>query len=85
MELQQLRPQWNNPQARSLLNSKMKFVVPGTRSLGADANDQARVVTPAQAMTWGGDDVHLVIGRQVTRASDPMAALGTIEAEIAGV
>lgn len=57
------------------------LVVPGTRSPGADRNDQARVTTPAEAMRAGAD--RLVIGRQATHAPDPRAALEQILREIA--
>ena len=51
-------------------------VVPGTRSLGVDTNDQARVVTPRQAADDGAD--YLVIGREVADAADPGLALEKI-------
>jgi orotidine-5'-phosphate decarboxylase len=59
------------------------LVTPGVRSAGADKGDQKRVATPAQAIRDGAS--HLVIGRQVTRAGDPVAALAAIRREIAGV
>ncbi len=60
----------------------LKLVVPGIRSAGKDAGDQQRVDTPAAAIKAGA--THLVIGRQITQASDPVAALEELEAEIAG-
>jgi orotidine-5'-phosphate decarboxylase len=51
------------------------------RSRGADAGDQKRVATPAEAMGDGAS--YLVIGRQVTRAKDPAAAVREIRAELA--
>jgi orotidine-5'-phosphate decarboxylase len=57
------------------------LVTPGVRSAGASKGDQKRVATPAQAMRDGAS--HLVIGRQVTRAADPVAALAAIREEIA--
>lgn len=57
------------------------LVVPGTRSAGADRHDQARVMTPREAMDAGAD--RLVIGRQVTHAEDPSAALDQILGELA--
>ncbi|MGH8598929.1 MAG: orotidine-5'-phosphate decarboxylase [Gammaproteobacteria bacterium] len=56
-------------------------VTPGIRSAGIDPGDQRRVATPAQAIRAGGD--YLVIGRPITHAKDPRAALGQIEHEIA--
>lgn len=57
------------------------LVVPGTRSPDADHNDQARVLTPRQAMDAGAD--RLVIGRQVTRADNAQTALEQILKELA--
>ena len=55
-------------------------VTPGVRP-GADAgDDQKRVATPARAVADGAH--YLVIGRPVTRAADPGAALAAIEREI---
>lgn len=60
--------------------SGLKFVVPGIRSAGKDTQDQKRIATPAEALRSGA--THLVIGRQITQAPDPEAALGEIEEEI---
>jgi orotidine-5'-phosphate decarboxylase len=57
------------------------IVTPGIRSQGADAQDQTRLVTPQQAVEAGAD--YLVVGRPITRASDPRAAAEKIAAEIA--
>ncbi len=65
---------------RSLAGPQMKLVTPGVRSAGADKGDQKRVATPAEALRDGAD--YLVVGRQVTRASDPRAACEQILAEI---
>lgn len=54
------------------------LVVPGIRPAGAAAGDQARVMTPREAMRLGAD--HLVVGRPITEAADP----GRAAAEIAG-
>jgi orotidine-5'-phosphate decarboxylase len=57
-------------------------VVPGIR-LASDATaDQARVGTPGQAVKDGAD--FIVVGRSVTAAQDPRAALAAIVAEIEG-
>ena len=58
-------------------------MIPGTRSLSADKQDQSRVVTPADAIRDGAD--LLVIGRQITKASNPAEAYESIVAEIEGV
>ena len=59
------------------------LVIPGVRSAGAPAGDQKRVATPAEAMANGAD--YLVIGRQVTRASNPRAEMLKILEEIEAV
>jgi len=55
-------------------------VTPGVRPTGAAPGDQKRVSTPADALAAGAS--HLVIGRPITAAADPMAALSAIEAEV---
>lgn len=59
------------------------LVTPGVRPLGAELNDQTRVMTPADAIRAGAS--YLVIGRPITAAEDPLAALRAIDAEITGV
>ncbi len=56
-------------------------VVPGIRPATAEAGDQKRVMTPAQAMAAGA--THLVVGRPIHQAADPAAAADAIVAEIA--
>ena len=57
------------------------FVVPGVRPAGADAGDQKRVVTPADALADGASV--LVIGRPITGAADPRRAIMDIAASLA--
>jgi orotidine-5'-phosphate decarboxylase len=57
------------------------LVTPGVRPGGAAQDDQQRVATPRQAIADGAD--YLVIGRPITRAPDPTAALRAISQEIA--
>ena len=57
------------------------LVTPGIRPAGAATDDQQRVATPRQALADGVD--YLVIGRPITHAPDPAAALHEINAEIA--
>jgi orotidine-5'-phosphate decarboxylase len=47
-------------------------VVPGIRPPGAALQDQARAVTPGEALAAGAD--YLVIGRPVSQAGDPLQA-----------
>lgn len=65
------------------LGSSFTLVTPGIRPAGTDRNDQSRVMTPGDAVRAGSH--YLVIGRPVTRAVDPMAALVAIEDEIDSV
>lgn len=56
-------------------------VTPGIRpAFAATSDDQRRVMTPAQAVAQGAD--FLVIGRPITAAIDPVAALRLIRSEI---
>jgi len=48
------------------------LMVPGIRPAGSEAGDQARVMTPKDALTAGA--THLVIGRPITGAPDPARA-----------
>jgi len=57
------------------------IVTPGVRPAGGEAGDQKRIATPAQALAAGAD--HLVIGRPIWAAPDPVAAAEAILAEIA--
>lgn len=51
-------------------------LVPGVRLPGGDAQDQARVVTPEAAA--GAGATYVVIGRAVTAAADPVAAMRAV-------
>jgi len=56
------------------------FVVPGIRPAGSEQSDQKRVVTPTQALDDGASI--LVIGRPITGADDPAAAIAAISATL---
>ncbi len=58
---------------------RLQIITPGIRPRGGDADDQKRVLTPAQAVRAGAD--FLVVGRPVTRAGDPAAAAALIKEE----
>lgn len=68
---------------RSEIGGDFKLVTPGVRPAGVSTDDQVRVLTPADAIRAGSD--YLVLGRPVTKAVDPMAALSAIQREIAAV
>lgn len=65
---------------RASMGPDFRLVTPGIRPAYAVQGDQQRVMTPADAVAAGSDD--LVIGRPITRAADPMAALVAIEQEL---
>jgi orotidine-5'-phosphate decarboxylase len=56
------------------------LVVPGIRPAGAPAGDQARILTPREAVGAGAD--WLVIGRPITGAADPASAASAIVADL---
>jgi orotidine-5'-phosphate decarboxylase len=56
------------------------LVTPGIRPSAQAGDDQTRVATPGAALADGSS--YLVIGRPITRAADPLAALRAIDAEI---
>lgn len=66
---------------RDLCGDGFLRVTPGIRPASSGLEDQRRVMTPREAMAAGS--THLVVGRPVTRAEDPMAVLAAIEAELA--
>ena len=58
------------------------FVTPGVRPAGAAVGDQKRVATPADAVRDGA--THLVVGRPILAADDPVAAAAAILKEMRG-
>jgi len=72
LEVAALRPQ---------LPTALRIVTPGIRPAGAaGGDDQARVMTPAEAARAGAD--FIVVGRPVLKAPDPVAAAGAIIEEL---
>ena len=67
---------------RGAVGREIAIVTPGIRPAGAEAGDQKRVMTPAEAITAGAD--YLVVGRPIIAASDPAAAARAVVAEIEG-
>lgn len=66
---------------RERLGDDFLCVTPGIRLATAEADDQQRVMTPEAALQAGSS--YLVIGRPVTQAVDPAAALLAIATRIA--
>jgi orotidine-5'-phosphate decarboxylase len=66
---------------RAALGDGFRLVTPGVRPPGGERGDQKRVMTPGEAVADGAD--YLVIGRPITAAPDPLAALAGIEGDIA--
>ncbi|MEQ1668850.1 MAG: orotidine-5'-phosphate decarboxylase [Sulfuriferula sp.] len=65
---------------KQALGAAFQLVTPGIRPASAAIGDQHRVMTPAAALAAGSD--YLVIGRPITHAPDPLAALLAINQEI---
>ncbi len=65
---------------RAKLGENFLIVNPGVRPAGVDHGDQARVVTPAEAIQAGA--THIVVGRPITAAKDPVSATRAIQQEI---
>ncbi|MGB0082460.1 MAG: orotidine-5'-phosphate decarboxylase [Terracidiphilus sp.] len=66
---------------RALTGTEGVLVVPGIRPSGAEAGDQKRMATPADAL--GGGASYLVVGRPITQAPDPAEAAKAILQEMA--
>jgi orotidine-5'-phosphate decarboxylase len=67
---------------RQSLGSEFKLVTPGVRPSWASADDQKRMMTPAQALAAGSD--YLVVGRPISRADDPREAARRVLEEMQG-
>ena len=68
---------------REILGPDAFIVTPGVRPAGAELGDQSRVMTPAEAFRAGSS--HIVVGRPITQAPDPVAAFDAIAAELEGL
>ena len=65
---------------RAGLGNDFLAVTPGVRPAGAPHGDQARVVTPTEAISAGA--THIVVGRPITAAPDPVAAVESMLQEL---
>lgn len=68
------------PTLRKELGARFAIVTPGVRPAGSSHADQARVVTPAEAIAAGAS--HIVVGRPITDAPDPAEAARAIVGQI---
>ena len=66
-----------------MLPSRVALVTPGIRPRDAKADDQTRVMTPADAARAGAN--YLVVGRPIFKAPDPVAAARAMLAELEAV
>jgi len=71
------------PVLRTAFGPEPVLVVPGIRPAGSDLGDQARVMTPSEAISAGAS--YIVVGRPITVAADPGAAAAAVASEIAGL
>ncbi len=68
-------------QLRAILGQEAYIVTPGVRPVWAETGDQSRIATPAQAFDNGAS--HIVVGRPITDAPDPIQAFERIAEELA--
>ena len=68
---------------REELGPDALVVTPGVRPVGAALGDQSRVATPAEAIRQGAS--HIVVGRPILQADDPVAAFESIVDELSAV
>ena len=66
---------------RETHNDEFLLVTPGIRPAGADVGDQKRVMTPVDAIDAGVS--YLVMGRPITQAENPLAALQSVNQSLA--
>ena len=66
---------------RAAHGERLRLLVPGVRLPGGAAHDQARVVTPAAAAAAGAS--WIILGRAVTAAPDPAAAMRQVHEQLA--
>lgn len=65
---------------RARVGEKVVLVTPGVRLPEDSVGDQKRVVTPFEAVRAGAN--YIVVGRPITKASDPVAAARKFAAEM---
>lgn len=68
---------------RDRFGDRLASLVPGVRASGGSVHDQARVVTPAEAVAAGAR--YIVVGRMVTAAEDPAVAMDAVLAQVSTI
>jgi orotidine-5'-phosphate decarboxylase len=68
---------------RETFGGRLGLLIPGIRLPGGEAHDQRRVMTPAAAAEAGAR--WLILGRAVTAAADPVAAMAEVNRSLAGI
>jgi orotidine-5'-phosphate decarboxylase len=68
---------------RARFGTRLGLLIPGIRLAGGDAHDQQRVMTPEAAASAGA--TWIILGRAVTAAPDPRAAMSRVHEELATV
>jgi orotidine-5'-phosphate decarboxylase len=71
---------WEAERLKELLGQSFKLITPGIRPIGSNSDDQKRIMTPKQAIAVGVD--YLVIGRPITKSTNPQAVLEEINLSI---
>lgn len=66
---------------RKVLGKNGLIVTPGIRLADKSNDDQKRIVTPGGAIGGGAD--HVVVGRPISRSSDPLAVIAAMQDDIA--
>jgi orotidine-5'-phosphate decarboxylase len=66
---------------RRAYGDRLALLVPGIRLAGGATHDQRRVMTPAAAQAAGAS--YLILGRAVTAAPEPRAAMEQVVRELA--
>jgi len=66
---------------RQAVGAKIVIVTPGIRPAWAEAGDQKRMMTPAEAVAAGAS--YIVVGRPILAAADPVAAAQRVAVEMA--